>query len=224
MIGQEVIPQKPIMPERVANRSELRQWDELLDNISECTDRLLICRWLGKNASVTRDFAKIKGVPFPFDLNAIGTRVMTVQKELNELKSLVRRVEDHELALQFTPKDINIVDPSRQNLDGVILIAAGVVLLIGAISASGYLLAELLDAEKELRIVHTAMNREFCDDPNSDKCQQWQDHKIEAGYEERKSWVDEMTDAIKEPLATGGKWGLAAGIPLLILMLLWNKK
>ena len=225
MYGQntEIIPGQLFKPERLATNSEQAKWAQLLDKVDQCSDRLIACRLLGINAAAAKAFADKRGLSFP-DPDAIETKLISVEDKLHQLIDLIRQVQDHELALQFRNNDIDIIDPNQKEMGAVLLIALGVVLVVGALSTAGYLYNDLQDAERELRIVHGATNKHFCSDPTSETCADWKQYKAESAYDERKTWADQITDFVKKPIAIGGKWGIAVAIPLIAFLLLWQKK
>jgi hypothetical protein len=209
-----------VEPERMPTRFEQAKWDKLVRRVDLLGDRVLVCRLLGANygAAYLWGMERDIDVTPPADLE---NRFLAAEKKYNRLLSLVRKVQDNELAVRFRNGDIDIVDPT-QNMGAFLLVAIGAVVLLGAVALAGYLWNELGDCEKELRIINGATDKAFCEEESSETCAEWKKYKIEARIDERKNWADKISTGLGTSIKTGAKWGLAVAIPLVVAAFIWR--
>lgn len=211
-----------LVPDSYPTRAEQAKWDELLDLVDDCTDKVYVCRLLGANAAASFFWGQKHGfnVKKPVELEK---RVVEAEVKLDNLKNVIRKVEDHDFTIQFNKGDIDIVDPS-QNLDGWPIILAGFVIVVGVISLADWIWDELDDCQRNYRILDRATDKVFCTEGTPETCAEWKAYKVESGLEERKKLAEGITSGLGKKLKTGAQWGIAVAIPLIVLAFLWRSR
>ena len=223
MIGQE-FPSGYRLPERYPTGAERALWEKARRLAEEMADRVTILRLLGINAGITWSFAQKHG----FDMAkpvGLEKRTIDLEEKIDRVIHLIRKVEDHQLAIRYNGGDIDIVDPDDQNFGFPwIVVVAGVVILAGVVGTLLYYKSEYDDIRPKYNNLLTATDRMFCKEDSPETCAEWTRYKEDTGYTKRRTLVERITDGLGSATRTGAKWGLTIGIPLLIGWLAWSHK
>ena len=222
MIGQE-IPPIPLMPDRYPTGAERALWEKARRLADAMADRVSILRLLGINAGITWSFAQKHG--FGIDKPAeLEKRTIDLEEKVNGVIHLIRKVEDHDLAIQYTGDDINIVDPDQNFGFPFVVVGIGVVVLAGLVGTLLYYKSEYDEIRPKYNNLLVATDRMFCKEDSPETCAEWIRYKEDTGYTKRRTLVERITDGLGAATRTGAKWGLTIGIPLIIGWLMWTRK
>lgn len=223
MIGQE-IPSIPRMPDRYPTGAERSIWEKAKRLAEGLSDRVTILRLQGINAGITWSFAQRQGIDLqkPIELEK---RTIDLEEKVNRVIHLIRKVEDHNLAIQYTGDDIDIVDPGDQNFGfPFVVVGIGVVVLAGLVGTLLYYKSEYDEIRPKYNNLLVATDRMFCKDASPETCAEWTRYKEDTGYTKRRTLVERITDGLGAATRTGAKWGLTIGIPLIIGWLMWSAR
>lgn len=222
MLGQEITPVQNPLPARVMTNHEQAKWDQALDLLDDLSDYVVLLKLLGTNAGASWWFAQKHGFMMakPAELER---RVIELEHKISNVRDLVRRVEDHELSVQFVGGDINIVDPSG-DLGALLLIIGGALILAGLVGTLIYYKKEADDIRPKYNRLLAATDKVFCKEGSPETCAEWERYKQEKGYNKRKSLAQKIGEGIGRSAAFGAKWGLMIGIPILVLTFMWKNR
>jgi len=219
MIGlADITPPVERFPGRLMNADEQELWNRALRLLDSTTDYVVGLKMLALNAGLTWGFAQNHGLQLskPVDLE---TRVLELSKKLRQVKELVRKVEDRELAVQFRGTDIDIVDPNFQGFSGLPLIIAGAIVLTGLIAGLLYYKKEADEVRPKYNNLLKATDKVFCKEGSPETCAEWKAYKKQTGYTQRQTVAEKIFAAIEQPVKTGAKYGTAILLGLVGVML-----
>jgi len=192
--------------------------------VDEISDLDLICRLLSVQAAQQWQFAQRHGIPLSKPV-ALESRLLETNKGFSQLRELIQRVQNHDLAIRFTGDDFDIVNPQAgdETLGFWPLVAiAAVVIAAGALAGLAYYRREYKDIESKYNPVIRATKRQFCENSSPEVCNEWNRFLVEEGYGEREDLIDEIGRNVGKSASSGAKWGLTIGIPLLALYVIWS--
>lgn len=224
MIGQETTPTRPLRM-RKPSAQQNAVWLSALRLVDECSDLMLIDRQLAELAEIEWKFAKQNGLSMDSPAE-IEKRLIDAETGFVQLRHLIRRVQNHDLAIQFRPDgDFDIVDPHQgeQGLGWVWLVVGGLIIIAAAaIAGLKYYRKEFKNIQSKYNPLVRATDRMFCQQGSPETCAEWQRFREREGYTEKLDIIDEIGRSIGHAGSTGVRWGLSIGLPLVALWLLWS--
>ena len=205
MIGQDIQPSKERLPGRYLTSSERALWQSALKKTDDLNDYVIALRMMNINAAWTWLFAQKYGLTMTKP-DRLENQLLDLDAKVKRVKELVRKVEDLELAVAFRDGDLDIVElPS--NLQGIILVAAGVVVLAGLIAALYHYKTEADEIRPKYNNLLKATDQTFCTQGSPDTCAEWKAYKTKAGYTKRQTVAEKIISGIKKPIQIGAKYG-----------------
>jgi len=203
---------------RIGTPAEWRKWQtlkRLADNIHARLD-LLSAYAQNEGMAFAAWSTRYPEMPDPRPMSRM---VGNMQVGFKQIREAMRRVDDGVYALQWTTDDkINIVDPKPEDMQGFIVIAAGVVIVAGLAWALYERDKSAREITRKFNALSRATDQMFCEKESPETCAEWKQWKADSGYGDQKSALDRALDSIGSAAKTGTSWGLALGIPLVLYM------
>lgn len=212
---------------RLPNSKESALWRKAQKIAGNVADSLIALRLLGSNAAAAHFWATQNGLSMPPPAE-LEQRVLELESAFEKVRHKMRAVEDLKLGLMYRAGDIDIVVPQgSENLEGIVLIAIGVIAVAGLVAGLIYYRDQARDTIPKYNALLAATDKQFCQHESPETCEKWKKFKIESGYSERAGIADKIVAGLGQVAGVAGKGagvGLAIAIPLAIGLLAWNKK
>lgn len=226
--GQEITtPLRYGTAERPPTDHENSLWDRAEALKKKVILLATIMRLRHKQLMRAAQFAAAHGVPFDAgELPGLESRMLAVLSQIEQYRRLHCDVNGQQLGVKpsATGDDLDIVQPQESDsFGGWPLIVAGVIILIGIIARWIYVENEVTTISEKYNHVLTKTDNEFCKDPSSKLCQDWQAEKKTGDLAKNETLVDSVKRAMGT-VGSGIGTGLMLIIPLLALMYLPRKR
>lgn len=197
--------------ERAPTRSELSQWDKLIQQYHKAQNAIDACNlWLGLLQNL-QSFAEENGFQAPRIDPSLLQLLDDIKQRFAALTRGIRGVEDHTLGVHYRYKvtsagntpfdDIDIVAPSEESADahgfGAIgIVIVGVIVVVGAIALAYWATKNAIETADQLESLVKKADKALCSDPTSTICQKWKADKLETNFEERASLADSISSGV----------------------------
>lgn len=215
------VRRRPLL-DRPPTSAELAKWRTVEARTRDLDGRIFCASLLFQNLVIMSRFATAHGITPP---TPDAARLYALIEGFEKVKEAVRRIEDREWGARWNGEDFDAVDPAGSStLGGLfipVLIGVGVVALGGIIARLAYLEKETADLVPKYNAIIDRTDKAFCADPTSQTCQDWQQEKIDSGYEKNKSFADSVKGAISTVGSGLGK-GLLIALPLVAFAIFWR--
>jgi hypothetical protein len=218
-LGQGDISVRP--PQRVRgnlpNARQRQQWSKAVDLLDKTDDNVALLGLLGFNAGIMWQWCQQNNVRMQKP-DLLESKTLALKSKVDELKQLVRKVEDRQLGLQFRGGDIDIVEP-QSDFSGIV-----VLIVVGAIVYAA-LVAAVVKYHKESEKLRTDYNNllngteQFIKTQAPEKLHAWKTHKQQSGFSDRQSIIQQIGSSMK----TGAKWGIGLAVAIALMGLAWQK-
>jgi len=218
----------PVAPSRSANSVEISKWAEVRKRFQRTSDKTLSNSLYHQNLVTAARFAQDHELPFDdAGLDVLERRMIAAGQALLNIKTLCRMVEDNAAGIQIRNGDIDIMVPSKKpafqgaGFEGFMipLIVAGVVALAGVIGRLIYLEKETDEIGGKYNQLLERTDSEFCKNPESQTCVDWQAEKVDTGFEKNKTIGDTLREGFQK-VSGGLGAGLLLAIPVAAYLLL----
>jgi hypothetical protein len=209
---------------RLATGKEEQAWRKVLALSEKVWGRMWAAQMLNANAAMSYKW----GVEHNQPVNSpapLEEQLLELEVTYKKLRDAIQRVEDREYGLVFGPEgEIAIAQPRPDDLGGWII----PVVVGGAIAA--IVIANVVDSMMdhftrqgeliaELNRYKTMNEALFCKEGNEETCELWEEFKTSSGYTQREEESEGILDKIGRGIATGAKWGIGAGVVILVAVL-----
>lgn len=202
-----------------------KKWSDVERRTRSLDAQLLKSSLLYDCLGMMQHFALKHGVqiePMPPELE---TRFVNAVDEFAALRRAVRNVEDRLWGARWTGKDFDVIEPG-QSLEGLFIpvaIGAGVLAFGGLMARLFYLENETDEINAKYNALIETTDRQFCADPSSPLCSEWQIEKEVSGYQKNKTFADSIKSAAVTVGSGLGK-GLMIALPVLALAFVWGRR
>jgi len=213
------------MNEHLADGRELSKWREFENAFKRFTVSYYRTIATAQNATAAYQVAAKHAIAIPWNKGS-ELRLIEAKKFFLRTQELIRAVEDHQLGIAIANDDIDIIKPPIEGapLSGwfiPVLIAAGVIMLAGAIATTIAQTKNLEDCEAAFKGVTKFADQRFCADQSSAVCKDWTQTKARDQYKSNETIIDRLSREITQ---TGSKIssGLAIGLVIAIPLILFS--
>lgn len=220
MIGQDDIVIRP--PQRVRgnfpNARQRQKWSKAVALLDRTDDNVALLGLLGFNAGIMWQWCQQNNLRMPKP-DMLEQKTLALKSGIDELKHLVRKVEDRQLGLQFRDGDIDIVEPQSDFSGIVVLIVVGAIVYAGLVAA----IVAYHEKSEKLRTDYNDLlhgTEQFIKTQAPEKLDAWKTHKQQSGFSERESIISQIGSSMK----SGAKWGIGLAVAIAVVGLAWRKK
>jgi hypothetical protein len=212
---------------RSPTSGELQKWSEVHSRLDRCYTLAKSAILLWQCLRIQSDFIGSNGLSIAaFNrqrLADLESRFIKAYREIDQIKKLVRQVDDGELGLQWASGDFNILSSSQPMGNFFIPVAIGVVVFTSLIARLFFLESEVGDVRANYNDILTKTDRTLCSDPGSKTCKNWKSTKAQKNYSEQKSFADKLKDSVAHVGGTGIGIGILA-IAAFLALSIWRNK
>jgi hypothetical protein len=185
-----------------------------------------------QNLVLAINYAKTVAQPISPAVHTELKKLQQLNQQNAKLKQAINGVEIDELGVRFRGNEMDILVVPGTSEDiwakyqqfGWLVLVAGIVIGASVVTVIAALITGYIEADAKLSSMTDELDAQFCIDPNSAECKDWEALKQREGYAQRNNLISQLKSEANSLPSSVGKIASSIGlalIPVAIIVLGW---